>query len=293
MTRTFMYHISESIIILDFLKSLGYSQGLIAHLKRTNQGILKNGEWAYVRDQLFPDDVLTIKLIPNEDEKSIIPTQHPLKILYEDLDILVINKPANMPIHPSQGNHQNTLANAVMFYFKDDLPFTFRCVNRLDKDTTGVVLIAKHALSASILSSMIAKRQIKRTYLAIVTGNTKEAEHIVAPIGRVSDSTIERTVRVDGEYASTHYQKLAYSDGYSLISLNLDTGRTHQIRVHMKHIGHPITGDFLYNPDYSIIKRQALHSHSLSLIHPIKKEPLYFEAPLPNDMIKFENIRHR
>ncbi len=295
MTRIFTYPVTKSGTVLEYLKSLGYSQGLIVHLKKTEQGILKNGKWAYVRDMLSPGDVLTVSLTPKEEQREILPVDCSLDILYEDLDILVINKPAYMPIHPSQGHHENTLANGVMFHYKDQLPFVFRCINRLDKNTTGVVLVAKHALSASILSDMIRDRKIKRTYLAVVTGKTATLGQITAPIGRMDDSTIERTVRKDGDPASTHFQRLAYTDGYSLLSLILDTGRTHQIRVHMKHIGHPIPGDFLYNPEYSRIKRQALHSFSLSFLHPIKKEPLYFEAPLPCDMMqfKFENIPRR
>lgn len=139
--------------------------------------------------------------------------------------------------------------------------------------------------SASILSEMVANREIHREYLAIATGEIPEIGTIVASIGRVDGSTIERHVDEElGDYACTHYQRLAYNNGYSLVSLKLETGRTHQIRVHMKHIGHPLPGDFLYNPDYSVISRQALHSHKLSFKHPISEKMLEFVAELPEDM---------
>ena len=141
--------------------------------------------------------------------------------------------------------------------------------------------------SASLLSEMVAAREIHREYLAIATGETPKNGTIIAPIARVDGSTIERCVNEEqGDYACTHYKRIAYKNGYSLVSLKLETGRTHQIRVHMKHIGHPLPGDFLYNPDYSVIERQALHSHKLTLRHPISGELLEFVADLPEDMKK-------
>jgi len=210
----------------------------------------------------------------------------PLEIIYEDEDLLVINKTAGMPIHPSQGNYDNTLANACAYYFQQKgEPFTYRCINRLDRDTTGLLILARHAYSASLLSSMVAKREIHREYLALATGLVPDFGMIEAPIARVDGSTISREVNFEtGEFARTHYKRLEYKNGYSLVSLKLDTGRTHQIRVHMKFIGHPLPGDFLYNPDYSVIQRQALHSYRLTFTHPITGAPLQFTAPLPADM---------
>ena len=204
---------------------------------------------------------------------------------------MVINKPADMPIHPSQGNYDNTLANAVAYYYaQKGEPFTYRCINRLDRDTTGLLILAKHMYSASLLSDMVKNRKIHREYLAVAEGKTPSSGIIDAPIRRVDGSTIERQVDYEqGDYACTHYKRLCYKNGYSLVSLTLKTGRTHQIRVHMKHIGHPLPGDFLYNPNYHVIKRQALHSHCLSFEHPITKEPLTFSSPLPDDMAIFFN----
>ena len=291
MKRTFHYTISTEYngqTLLSFLKHKNYSSQVITHLKRTENGLLLNGKWGRVRDILHTGDMLTINLIETESSENIIPTNLPLDIVHEDEDILVVNKAANTPIHPSQGNYDNTLANAVAYYYQQkDETFTYRCINRLDRDTTGLLIIAKHMYSASLLSEMVANHEIHREYLAIATGEVPETGTIIAPIGRVDGSTIERHVdEMQGDYACTHYKRLDYNNGYSLVSLKLETGRTHQIRVHMKHIGHPLPGDFLYNPDYSVIKRQALHSHRLVFKHPITGESLEFVADLPMDMKK-------
>ena len=292
MRRVFNYTIPKALegsSLLTFLKEKQYSSQIIAHLKRTENGILLNGIWARVRDILHENDILTITLIESESSENIVPTNLPLDIVYEDEDLMVINKAADVPIHPSQGNYDNTLANAVAHYYaQKNEPFTYRCINRLDRDTTGLLILAKHMYSASLLSNMVQNREIHREYLAIATGLVPEEGMIEAPIGRVDGSTIERQVdEENGDYACTHYNRLTYRNGYSLVSLKLATGRTHQIRVHMKHIGHPLPGDFLYNPDYSMIKRQALHSHRLQFVHPITRQAMEFVAELPADMMSF------
>ena len=291
MKRIFNYIIPteyDGRTLLSFLKDKQYSAPIITHLKRTENGILLNGAWGRVRDILHAGDQLSITLIETESSENIVPTNLPLDIVYEDEDILIINKNANTPIHPSQGNYDNTLANAVAYYFQQKgEAFTYRCINRLDRDTTGLLILAKHMHSASILSSMVQNREIHREYLAVACGNVPLVGSIVAPIARVDGSTIERCVDEErGEYACTHYKTLLHKNGYSLVSLKLETGRTHQIRVHMKYIGHPLPGDFLYNPDYTAINRQALHSHRLSFKHPISGEMMEFVAELPADMKK-------
>lgn len=289
MNRIFTYIIPvefEGQTILSFLKHKQYSSPIITHLKRTELGILLNDQWGRVRDILHTDDILKITLAETTTSDNIVPSPLPLSIVYEDEDLMVVNKASNTPIHPSQGNYDNTLANAVAYlYQKRNEPFVYRCMNRLDRDTSGLLILAKNMYSASLLSSMIKNREIHREYLAIATGFVPEQGIIDQPIGRVDGSTIEREVNpVTGDPARTHFKRIAYKNGYSLVSLKLETGRTHQIRVHMKFIGHPLPGDFLYNPDYSIIDRQALHSYRLSFSHPITKEPLIFTAPLPTDM---------
>ncbi len=289
MKRIFNYTIPkeyDGMTLQAFLKAKKYSSQIITHLKRTENGILLNGIWGRVRDILHENDTLTITLIENDVSEHIIPVPLPFHIIYEDEDFMIINKEANTPIHPSQGNYENTLANAAAYYFQQkNESFTYRCINRLDRDTTGLLILAKHIYSASLLSAMVQKREILREYLAIATGYVDDYGIIEAPIGRAPGSTIERLVDYEnGEYSCTHYRRIDYKNGYSLVSLKLATGRTHQIRVHMKHIGHPLPGDFLYNPDYSIIKRQALHSYRLQFIHPITGQAMDFTAPLPDDM---------
>lgn len=291
MIREFNYQITEKDsekTILHFLQEQGYSRNVIIHLKKTPESILKNGVWSYVNETLKTDDTLFIKIVENEGSPKIIPVNLPLDIVYEDADILVVNKPADMPIHPSMNNYGNTLANAVMWHFsQQDIPYTFRCINRLDRDTTGLTILAKNMLSAGILSNRMQKRQIHKEYRAICTGIVPDAGTICAPIARAAESTIERCVDFNhGEEAVTHY-RLEKTDGrLSLVKLTLETGRTHQIRVHMEHIGHPLIGDFLYNPDDTTMNRQALHCCRLKFMHPITGKEMVFEAPLPEDMKK-------
>ncbi|MBQ8039194.1 MAG: RluA family pseudouridine synthase [Lachnospiraceae bacterium] len=292
MTRILEYKITEqfdSMPINFFLKSMGFSRQCIIALKKQEKGILLNGIWAYVNTNLCPGDTLTLTLSEDESSEKIPPVNLPLSIIYEDEDILVLNKPANMPIHPSLNNYENTLANAVAYYYdSQNIPFVFRCINRLDRDTTGVTMLAKNPFSAGILSEMVRNRQIHREYLAITSGIFDTKEGIVdAPIARKEGSAIEREVNFEtGEHAITHYTVLKENKDLncSLLKIWLETGRTHQIRVHMKHLGHPLPGDFLYNPDMTHIKRQALHSYSLSFNHPITKKPMQFIAPVPSDM---------
>ncbi|MGI6095497.1 MAG: RluA family pseudouridine synthase [Lachnospiraceae bacterium] len=289
MKRIFHYTINEKEAgntVEQFLRAHGYSRHVIIHLKKTKNGITVNGEWAYVRTLLSHGDLLTILLEEDTSSEHILPMPIPFTIAYEDEDILVVNKPADTPIHPSQNNYDNTLANGIAWYYsRRGQKFVYRCINRLDRDTTGLLIIAKHMLSAAILSQMMLDRQIHRTYLAIVDGIPPKSGIIDAPIGRVDGSTITRHVDfANGERAVTHYRRIWTDQTISLVELKLETGRTHQIRVHMQHLGYPLPGDYLYHPDHSRIARQALHSYRLEFIHPITKEALSFTAPLPKDM---------
>lgn len=295
MIRTFDYSIGaqdNGKIIQDFLIGKGYSHTILVHLKKASESVLLNGRWEYMRTRIKTGDTLRIVLTESEGSDDITPTPMPLDIYYEDEDILVLNKPADMPVHPSKRHPDHTLANAVCAYFKaQGIPFTFRCANRLDRDTTGLVILAKHALSATILNRAICDRKIHREYLALADGLVPEEGTVSAPIGRKDDCSIERVIDFEhGEHAVTHYRRLSYENGMSLLSLHLETGRTHQIRVHMKYLGHPLIGDALYHPEYSSnssnnkIKRQALHSYRLQFNHPITGAPIDLIAPLPADM---------
>ena len=295
MERILTYSITEKNVpqtIEQFLRSKGYSSQCIKELKKMPQSILINGEWQYMKHSLQPGEVLTVHVQEEASSEKIPPVELPLDIVYEDEDILVVNKPADMPIHPSLNNYYNSLANALAWYYdKQGKPFIFRCVNRLDRDTSGLTIIAKHMLSAGILSTMVAERAIHREYLAIARGEIQPAQGTIdAPIGRKGDSIIERMIDYEkGERAVTHYHLAEYKNGHSLLSIHLETGRTHQIRVHMKLIGFPLIGDHLYNPDLEYMQRQALHSHRLQFVHPITGENMDFVAPLPEDMARVLN----
>lgn len=291
MERNFKYEITKQDsgkTIADYLKAHGYSHAVLVHLKKTKESILLNKKWEYMNTKLKSGDVLSVHLIENDGSSNIVPSPLPFPICYEDEDIVIVSKPSNMPIHPSQNNYENTLANAaISYYAKKGIAYTFRCVNRLDRDTTGLTILAKHMLSSAILNTQTAERKIQREYIAIADGHTKPYGTIDAPIGRKDGSTIERIIDFShGEHAVTHYETLCYHDNLSLVRLHLETGRTHQIRVHMKSIGHPLIGDFLYNPDFSKMSRQALHSEKLTFCHPISGKLLSFCAPLPPDMKK-------
>ena len=286
MNRVLTYEITAEQAgtkIGNFLRRAGYSRHVIIHLKKTENGILLNGEWAYVGQFLKEGDHLEIRIIESESSEQIVPAELPLDIVYEDEDLLIINKPADMPIHPSINNYDNTLANALMWYYQQKgETFVYRCINRLDRDTTGLLIVAKNMLSGGILSDMSKKREIQREYLAIAEGEVPQEGVIDAPIARKEESVIERCVDFEkGDRAVTHYWRLDYRNGYSMVRLKLETGRTHQIRVHMKYIGYPLTGDYLYNPDYRILDHQALHSWKLAFRHPVTGAQMQFKADPP------------
>ncbi|WP_346344884.1 RluA family pseudouridine synthase [Clostridium sp. MCC353] len=291
MEKIINYTIDSSengLTIEEFLRKRGYSKNLIVHLRKTDLGLTIEGKLAYTTHKLKQGEELTVKIKEDGSSENIVPSRLPLDIVYEDEDILVVNKAANMPIHPSQGNYDNTLANAAAYYFAEKgEPFVYRAINRLDRDTTGLLIIAKHMLSAAVLSFMVKERLIHREYMAIAEGRISREGTVTAPIARADGSTIERCVDFEkGDFARTHYWPVHCHETYdcTLLRLHLDTGRTHQIRVHMKYIGHPLLGDFLYNPDYRFIKRQALHSSRLDFAHPVTGKKMSFEAPLPDDM---------
>ena len=281
--------LEEGLCVAQFLKKRRYSSANITDLKKMEGSILINGSPAFMVARLHAGDVLTVRIRELVSSPKIPPSPIPLNIVYEDEDLLVVNKPADMPIHPSMHNYTNSLGNAAAWYFaQQNCPFVFRCINRLDHNTSGLTIIAKHLVSGSILSSMVKGREIHREYLGIVRGTlTPPSGTITAPLGRKPGSIIERTIDFEnGESAVTHYQAIAVRNGHTLVRLHLETGRTHQIRIHMKYLGHPLIGDSLYNPDMEWIQRQALHSYRLCFTHPITGEAMEFTSPLPKDMCR-------
>ena len=295
---------AENQKISSFLKAQGYSSQNLIELKKMPESVLVNGIWSYLNHRLRTGDELTIHIREEASSEKIPPVALPIDIVYEDEDLMVINKPAGMPIHPSMNNYENSLGNALAYYFASQKkPFIFRCINRLDRDTSGLTIVAKHMVSAGMLSAMVAQKSednrndkvhsvghtgITREYLAITRGSVNPpAGTITAPLSRNSGSILERQVDFEnGETAVTHYRKIDEKNGHSLVSLVLETGRTHQIRVHMKYLGFPLIGDYLYHPDIELINRQALHSYRLRFTHPITHEEMEFTAPLPDDMMQ-------
>ena len=290
MNRTISYDIdshSEGLRVEQFLRRKGYSAQNLSTIKRMPESILVNGVHYYMKQTLKAGDRLLVRIQETESSRNIPPVCAPLSVVYEDEDLIVINKPAGMPIHPSLNNYTNSLANALAWYYQQQgKPFIFRCCNRLDRDTSGLTVVAKHLVSGNILSTMTKKKEVRREYLAVVRGHiVPESGTISAPLARKGGTIIERVVDFDrGEPAVTHYHLIQEANGHSLVALQLETGRTHQIRIHLKHLGFPLVGDYLYNPDMEYISRQALHSFRLSFPHPITGEAMDFTAPLPEDM---------
>ncbi len=298
MNRTITYKITtEYDSIYAFLRHKKYPKAVVAYLRSHLEATRVNGEPSLLWKPLYPGSELSV-FIEDPDISSIKPVDMPLDIIYEDEDLLVVNKPADTAIHPSMNHQEDSLANGVMAYYKrQELDFCFRVVNRLDRDTSGLVLITKNPYSAAIMGSQVRDHTLKRTYLCIVEGCitndsdfwnmeyvSKSSGTISAPIARKPDSVLERMVTPEGQNAVTHFTVISSNDRFSLLRVQLETGRTHQIRVHMNYIGHPLPGDYLYNPVYDDIKRQSLHSFSLSCTHPVTGESMYWEAPLPDDM---------
>lgn len=292
MNRNIDYIIDEDsagLRVEQFLRRKRYSGQNLSEIKRMPKSILVNGVHYYMRQELSTGDHLQVRICETHNSEKIPPTKLPLDIIYEDEDLLVLNKPAGMPIHPSLNNYTNSIANALAYYFQSQgKPFIFRCCNRLDRDTSGLTIVSKHLVSGSILSDMTKYREVHREYLAIARGSVTPSEGTIqAPLGRKEGTIIERTVDWEhGEDAVTHYKVVKEANGHSLVSLRLETGRTHQIRIHMKYLGYPLIGDYLYNPDMEYMTRQALHSHHMEFTHPITGEHMSFTAPLPEDMAR-------
>ncbi|MGX8774130.1 MAG: RluA family pseudouridine synthase [Bacillota bacterium] len=256
---------------------------------------MRNGEYAEGWHRVREGDVITITL---PDEHSNFPAEDiPIDIIYEDDDLMVINKKPGIVVHPTKGHPSGTCANALSNYMEETgRIFKIRFVNRLDRDTSGLLIVAKNAYCQNHITDQMRNGRIHKRYIAIVNGEIpSESGTVDLPIGRPDPEDVRRGVMSKGAPSVTHYEVIKHLKDHTLIELLLETGRTHQIRVHMSHIGHPVTGDTLYGDEEpDVIGRQALHAAKLSLIHPIKKEPLELEAPLPDDMkTAIEELSHR
>ncbi len=272
--------------VLHVLKEQFFlSDRLITKLKKANK-IYLNSLPTYTKKSVTMGDTVSVLIDFEEDNSNIVASNIPLNIIYEDDYLLVLNKPANIAIHPSILHFDNSLSNGVKFYFdKLGLKKKIRIVNRLDRNTSGIVIFAKNEYIQECLIKQMKTNEFKKEYLAIAKGILESKSGTLNfPIARKEGSIIERTVTSDGDSAITHYDVVKEFNNLSLVHIVLETGRTHQIRVHFSHIGHPILGDTLYGSPSELINRQALHSYKLTFIHPVTKKVLSLEAPLPNDI---------
>jgi len=267
----------DGILVKTILKNHFKMAASVVTVLKNSSGILVNGEIVTVRKVMNRGDKLEI-FIPDTPSDNILPVEGNIDILYEDEDILCVNKPSGMPTHPSQNHYSDTLANYVCWYYRA-VPFTFRVSNRLDSYTSGIVIIAKNMYSASFLCTEEFRKNISKTYYALCRGVFENKKGtVVASIGRCEGSTIKREVSPNGKYAETHYEVIKEVDGNSYIKLNLKTGRTHQIRVHMSYIGHPLLNDFLYDNMADNDKHHFLHCGKISFVHPCTKEIINVES---------------
>ena len=283
MTRKLQYAIPSeysSKRVLDFLKHLGFSHRLITKLKQAPDGILLNGEHIRTIDPMSEGDLLEINLPTDKKESISIPVEMPLDIIYEDDDILVLNKPAMLAVHESHNHLGDTLSNAVAFHLKKEgKPSVFRAVGRLDKGTSGLMVCALNRYAASRLSG-----KIKKQYLAIAKGIYEGEGTIDAPIYRPDPILTVRTVDERGEKAVTHWTALKNDGESTLLRIKLETGRTHQIRVHFASLGTPLVGDTMYGTPDERICHQALHCYECRFVHPVKNEEMHFFCDMPDDM---------
>ncbi len=284
-----VFHISgedNGKLLRTFLRERNVSAALLAKLKRREDGILLDGVPVTVRAVLREGSVLELAVEDREAPPRVVPRELPVEVLCKTAEYAVLNKCADMPTHPSHGHFEDTLANALAFHFSTPLsPFRPRFINRLDRNTTGAVLVAMHALSAAVLSRAMAAGEIKKTYLALVHGRLAQPKRICTGIRRREESIIYREVcgADEGEFAETLAEPLFATEDMTLVRLVPRTGRTHQLRVHMAYIGHPLLGDDLYGVKDGF-PRHALHAAVLSFPDPVSGATVTVRAPLPQDL---------
>lgn len=262
------------------------SDRLILKLKRANK-IYINSLPTHINANISFNDLVAVDINFEEETENIIPVKMNLDILYEDDSLLIVNKPHNTPVHPSQNHFEDSLSNGVKCYFNSiNLKRKIRPVNRLDKDTSGIVIFAKNEYIQECLIKQMKTNKFKKEYFALVDGIVcNKTQTVIAPIARKANSIIERCISPDGDYAETEIELVNTFSNYSLIKCILKTGRTHQIRVHTKHINHPILSDTLYGNSSPLISRQALHAYKVEFIHPVSKKIIEVTCTLPQDMM--------
>ncbi|MDP3486470.1 MAG: RluA family pseudouridine synthase [Bacillota bacterium] len=270
-------------------QELGMARQVLTRLKRSGS-VLKNGQPCYIRDTVEQGDMLTV-VLREELEQAIEPENIPIAVVYEDDHLLVVNKPAGLVVHPTKGYMSGTLANAVIYHWAlQGKPYVFRPVHRLDRDTSGLVVIAKNPYIQEALTAQHHTREWTKKYLCLVTGIVPSPHGCIeAPIARVGNGSRARVISAEGKSATTLWELLALYKNASLLRAELVTGRTHQIRVHFAHIGHPLIGDDVYGNPSPLITRQALHAAEICFTHPISKSAIHLSCPLPEDMMALQH----
>lgn len=280
----------DGMLLRDFLRvEKQISKKALAEIKFAGGFLFVNEKEVTARHVLEQGDRVKV-IFPIEKPSEAIKKQNiPFHIVYEDDHLLVINKEANMPTIPTLNHLENTLANAVLYYYEQkQIGSTFHAVNRLDKDTSGLLIVAKHRYAHDLMTKQQREGNVKRQYIAIVHGVMElEQGTIAMPIARKEDSIIERVISEDGQMAVTHFRVVRKYDNRTVVSIELETGRTHQIRVHFSAIGHPLLGDDLYGGKTDEMKRQALHSYRCTFYHPLLQKELTFTQDVPEDMKKY------
>ncbi|MGY3717764.1 RluA family pseudouridine synthase [Sutcliffiella cohnii] len=282
----------EGKLLREFLREKHISKSALADIKFAGGSILVNGNRVTVRYVLRIGDDIEVTFPEEISSEGLKAEQLPLDIVYEDDYVLVLNKAPYMNSIPSREHPTGSVANALLYYYKKNgLHSAVHIVTRLDRDTSGLMLIAKNRYIHHLFSLQQKDHFIQRSYIAIVHGRLKKRNGIInEPIGRKETSIIEREVRQDGQHAITHYEVMEEYSQSSLLKLKLETGRTHQIRVHLSYVGNPLLGDDLYGGKRDLIKRQALHSCELTFFHPVLEQELHFQSKLPADMQQLLNM---
>ena len=263
------------------------SDRLLLKLKKLDR-IYLNGNVTSANHLVLENDLIECYLDYEEDNSNIVPTEMPLNIIYEDEAYIVVNKPAGIPVHPSMDHYTDSLSNGIAFYFNQiGLKKKIRPVNRLDKDTSGIVIFAKNEYIQECLVRQMKSKEFIKKYIAVVNGNLDNLEGTInAPIARKEGSIIERCVSETGDIAITHYKVLKRKTDFDIVECILETGRTHQIRVHFAYLGHSLLGDTLYGTSSSLINRQALHAYEVEFTHPLSKKKVKYVANVPEDLNK-------
>lgn len=263
------------------------SDRLLLKLKKLDK-IYLNGNVTSVNHPVLENNLIECYLDYEEDNSNIVPTEMPLNIIYEDEAYIVVNKPAGIPVHPSMDHYTDSLSNGIAFYFNQiGLKKKIRPVNRLDKDTSGIVIFAKNEYIQECLVRQMKSKEFIKKYIAVVNGNLDNFEGTInAPIARKEGSIIERCVSETGDIAITHYKVLKRKTDFDIVECILETGRTHQIRVHFAYLGHSLLSDTLYGTSSSLINRQALHAYKVEFTHPLSKKKVKYIATVPEDLNK-------